>query len=644
MWKELRILVTHFFEFLDDLKVFIRQKSNCWDDLDDDSKLHVLQSKLTIFGVPHTLLSLKEKLADKVLLEEILRSHLTGDMIQKSFEYMLIELDDNKIPDTLPYYIERKLAIKNKLQRAIFQYQCSDIFLIENIEICELSILARKELTDLSGSQCDNITRRFILLENERDFQKILNNSNPAVPVHRIRKFGNDYCWVSTKGSAVLITAFLSDEFEEISEESLVCQNLKTFNSRPNVFCGSPGMGKTSLLSSIATKVRKLYPDRYVVFLTFDKLNQYLRFNDNQQTNEAIKEVVANLIAGNKTSLCKFLVLEMLKNDRNNFEIFMDGFDEILPMHVGATEKFLKRLLTSKNTRVHMTSRLHTRRKLEATAGVVCFDLTQFNLADQTKAIYQFWTVAKNIQPHQGLLKLIENILDSLRLQDLHNIKTIGCIPLHCNMIGLVYLEEALRYLQKPDDDYQIRNSTKSVFDLYAKFMDTKFEGVDTLTRKRIRIVHWVEALKLLFVGNSEAANWIQSLGTELNDVNPDQIYKVGILQPDCKEGRPVFLHKTFAEFLLADFVNEHLITNPNVDRNISSKFIFESILATTKIIEDDITPGNIEFLLVIFKQTKKSSGRSKCMLITIVYLFGASNYIFVTNISVSYCIIIFLT
>ncbi len=513
--------------------------------------------------------------------KKILNETYMADFFLKSFNKEDWDLGHSSIPKPLPYYISRKITQKRRLNPALFKHNCSDIFVFEGIEHHHLSILARPELTDTSSDQLRKITRRFILLDHPDDFNEITKIAKNNV--HRIKHEDGQFYWLSTTGSCQMITVFLTNDVEEISEISFIKDHLSTFNNRPIAICSSPGMGKSVLLANLENQLKMFYPKRITMFLQLRSLIPKLSSFVTEISWDNIKQLLTSSTLISQVG--KYILLDFLHSKDLIFEIFLDGFDEISCEHLQLAKQFLKCLMTCPNIRTYITSRPHMQNEIENTLEVVSLDILPFNEEHQVNFLREYWTLEQKNTNCEKLSRFAMTVLVSLEFinQSTSSEIEFAGIPLQCYMLAQVYSNQAKMYCNRENFNFQ---ATNSLYNLYNKFMNYRFQNIKENEKQVIKIYHWKEALILLFPDNQVATEIIQLLASRLGseDTPWGKVFAVGILEYESK--KPNFVHRTFAEYLLAEFIVEELLINEIVDINISMTFIIEYVFcldASTK-------------------------------------------------------------
>ncbi len=141
---------------------------------------------------------------------------------------------------------------------------------------------------------------------------------------------------------------------------------------------------------------------------------------------------------------------------------------------------------------------------------------------------------------------------------------------------------------QNLSDNFRFRNLAKSLFELYTRFMDFKFQNVEDQENGLVKTVHWNASINLLYPNSDEAFKICEKCFHKLdeNTVPWEKVFSVGILESKNPKKDLMFVHGTFAEYLLTEFVVK------NFEDSTLAKFIYDDLLATKHIKYGTILTG----------------------------------------------------
>ncbi|CAL8138565.1 unnamed protein product [Orchesella dallaii] len=250
----------------------------------------------------------------------------------------------NSVPPPLEYYIPRKAICRWNLDPALFNKNIQDVFVIQGIQLYELSGLAKGHGSDLSGNQTETVTSRFILLEYERDFDRICQISTH--PVHLLKYNCSRFIWVKTFGNISNLHDFINTREDSIvlNEETLLdaCLNKNT----PVCIVDTPGMGKTVLLATMAHNIMIRHPNKLVCFFVLREFVQ--EFQKRSKTKPDLDTLVTTIVEQTcESDFGKQIVQHLLKSNEQTVELIFDGFDEVLCTQSKICKEILENRLCS---------------------------------------------------------------------------------------------------------------------------------------------------------------------------------------------------------------------------------------------------------------------------------------------------------
>lgn len=286
-----------------------------WNDLDNKTKEKVLNCRIQFLNRIITFGECIE-LLDESRQISFLDEHMNQESLRKILSDDVTLLVQNIVPEVPEYYIPRTVIIRRRLDPKIFQETVSDIFVILDITLPEISKLAHFEKWDCSSAQKRHPSVRFIQLELVSHFGRIA-KSAINTPVHLIRKVNDDYIWMRTHGNLRLIQAFVHHEQESVSEAECLTDHP---NNDAICFAEHPGMGKSLLLASLCSSV--LEKNEIAFYFSLPDLIRNWQ-TDAKSTSEIIINSVTNCDFG--AGFVRFL----LETENNTVYVFVDGFDEV---------------------------------------------------------------------------------------------------------------------------------------------------------------------------------------------------------------------------------------------------------------------------------------------------------------------------
>ena len=344
-----------------------------------------------------------------------------------------------------------------------------------------------------------------------REDYEALCKDNPAGNVH----------WLSPVGSGTLVwcnsqqsTSELRQHFDEaspqrhgsFSEQDLVANKGE---NKVTVISDVAGMGKSTVMTSIAAEMKRSYPDSWIIRVDLNDCTKALSCElERQKSNKP------SFSSNNPSRAVEFLVneligsLENLKTEalleQSRFQfglrnqkviVLLDGFDEICPDYKRIGLDLLKALKNANLQRLVVTTRPAYKRVLEDNLGVLALELKPLTKQQRKDCLTKSWLQRLPKQPN-GVLVRRANIYasDLLELFDRAtktwaDKRAFSSIPLHIMMLGEVYFSnQSLRESGWQDCQEFIHSDqvgpkprlpkNLDVSDLYEGFLETKFFNI----------------------------------------------------------------------------------------------------------------------------------------------------------------------
>ena len=264
----------------------------------------------------------------------------------------------------------------------------------------------------------------------------------------------------------------------------------------------------------------------------------------------------------------------------------MDGFDEVCPFYKETVISLLQALRQTAVEHLWVTTRPHLREELEP-----------FSERDQVEFLTKFWCLKDwFIEPHkkeeelQGnklemyAEHLIKKLATSIRDKD----KEFTGIPLQTRLLAEAFDEEVKKFYLSAESMPELPFSL-DLLDLYRRFIERKYDinqmekfqvpvnnafAIEQRERdlKDISEDHHLLALKVLFTEDQMALFESNSHCS----FSAEQLTRIGIVQIS-DEGKPHFIHRTFAEYCVADCLVNRLTEGNNTSEQ-GQNFILKDL------------------------------------------------------------------
>lgn len=257
-------------------------------------------------------------------------------------------------------------------------------------------------------------------------------------------------------------------------------------------------------------------------------------------------------------------------------QIFVDGFDEIVPDYGQQIFNFLKILSTTRAQKIYIATRTSSVFQLEIELNISPYHLDAFSFDDQVSFISSYWKAeVGSLMPEQNDNPSISKSITANKLRHLAEklilefnerilseqvSKFIG-VPLQAQMLADIYLPDVVKDKDISFADKEILNM--DTYDLYSRFIAEKYSrylsrfvdpsvpgiGSSIAHLKRLYSDQH-ERLALQDVFPLHAAYVLQTQ----NEKDFSFISGIGIVY-FSSDGSRKFVHRTFSEFLVGVFL-----------------------------------------------------------------------------------------
>ncbi len=533
----------------------IEDDDNKLKDLTSESQKKILETEITLFGKKRKLTSLTTDAS-----KDDLYLAIDGDALTT-----LINGDSNVIGSEHKYdfdtYIDipRTLTYQTKIDKKCLKENKNDLFAISGIEKSDFFQLVPKkekirEFIEKDPNEKDHI--RFIILDNHRDIKEDFDQLCRDHKKHNIHLLENKDSvleWKQSHGSLFNLRRFILDTGSQTKK-------IKDLTNLA-IIAGEAGMGKSTILTTYSMSKDFLWSIRI-------NLKDYQTDIDKANFDDlsGIMKFLSNVIdpASSKTSLIKNLLQYCLKQ-QGQVTLLLDGYDEIKDHSQKKVELLLRTLKTTQG-KVLITTRSYARSELEDALGIFAYSLNPFCEEEQKEFLKSFWIERLNVKEAtqenkiDAFTKQLLNYFHELNLMKKENL--VG-IVLQARMVAEIFQDKCKEYLEHEQfNSYDFRIS--NISDLYEKFVEYQYERYlkekieisgklsegsrISLTRSYTK-AYGNLALKSLFSEDQiqELLRKERFLGEELQDI--------GLVKTLKNHGTADFLHPTYAEYFVADFL-----------------------------------------------------------------------------------------
>jgi hypothetical protein len=394
-----------------------------------------------------------------------------------------------------------------------------------------------------------------------------------------------------------------------------------------------PGMGKSTLLTHLAKETRQCHNDVWIVRVNINNHTSILHDIKSNGLEEegAIKLLTeAAQIKESESVQLEKKLFNYIYNSTGNMVILIDGVDEVSPHYTEEVAKIVRILSKTKIRKIWVTSRNSVKRQLEEEFQCQSYSLLPFSAEDQKSFLVKFWNQKYSDTKQDFIESLATRVVELSFKQLCDKEKHFLGIPLQSLLLAEGF-EENLKQCSTSNTIELPENI--NLFMLYNLYVNKKWDIYLTdkkiSDRTNVNVLTDDEALYDIFIDNHKAAALIAILSThQIKKFNDKDILKkvsdflqkidqglekTGIIT-DIIEGRPVFLHRTFAEHFVARrlcdnfldsqvFMRDHLfesgfgVVRSMMDRILADKFpLHEAVLN-----------ADIQHAAELLKKTKES-------------------------------------
>jgi ankyrin repeat protein len=375
-------------------------------------------------------------------------------------------------------------------------------------------------------------------------------------------------------------------------------------NERTVLVVDEPGMGKSCTTTQVARHTKLADPSSWVVRINWNDHTRKLQ-EINTETfdfDSLVAFLCSSACTESKYTDTNSSLLEQALQYSGNVTVLMDGFDEISPIHADKAAVILSELMKTKVERVWVTSRPVQQEKLEKELSVTAYGMRKLSLISQEDMLIVLWR-SKADGGEERKHKLFAFINDLLKdLNDLfYDDNFTGC-PLYVTMIATVCEKDVDTCLDSKD---WIPPKIDLV-DLYENFVERKLHIYLTEKQKADTSNSCVqddhEDLKHIYLDTFEKCalvailplSMLKSLHNKQIEAEIDTFLrrvqagkdKRGVVM-DVIEGKPYFVHRTFAEYFTARWFSRNFKSNRSVLERILFdpeygfvRYMFDRILA----------------------------------------------------------------
>jgi len=430
------------------------------------------------------------------------------------------------------------------------------------------------------------------LVSTEQEFQQLC-QMNPNSIVHWVeRDRSGNFLWQQSQGRLETVRRYIDTQSSHIHTADDLDKLLEQAqHQRVMLISDTAGMGKSTVLTHLSKQIKQNFPAKWVVRIDLNDHTDALNALKQEQIG---KEKAIEFMSEKLLKLKPGLELELFKQccekkQKVRIVIMLDGFDEISPFYKETVIDLVQGLRLTAVEQLWVTTRPHLREELEDKLQQLSYTLEHFSENNQVEFLTKFWSLKdwftepndNEEEKEKNKLeiyaeKLIKKLSKSISDKD----RQFTGIPLQTRMLAEAFDEEVRIFYRsnkfKPEISYKL-----DLYGLYKRFIQRKYDifqeeklqvsvnkaaAIDQRERdlKSVRFDHQLLALKVLF--NEKQVALFQN--SKESSLSAEQSTRIGIVQINC-EGKPHFIHRTFAEYYVADCLVNSLTEGKNTSEQV---------------------------------------------------------------------------
>jgi ankyrin repeat protein len=437
-----------------------------------------------------------------------------------------------------------------------------------------------------------------LVASTEQEFRQLC-QQNPTSNVHWLENDkSGELIWQQSQGNLKTLRKYVDGQkFKSYAPRDLDNLLQQAKHKRVMLIADKAGMGKSTVLTHLSKRILELFPDHWFVRIN---LNSYTDLWEVQKERKMERGDVLEFLSKEVLNLKSYLEEELFKknfegNEVNKVVVMVDGFDEICPGYKKTVIDMLQILKQTSVAQLWVTTRPHLKEELEDNLQQLSYTLQPFSEVEQVELLRKLWLQTSNIKTmDQDRLKiyavtLIRHLAQSVKDKD----KEFTGIPLQIDMLAKAFEEDFTSFYLSQKSEPELLHKLDLLV-LYRRFTDGKYNiyckekyktpAASNMAVKEqqkryfecIESEHQVLALKALFTEDQVAL-------LQIDDDSPfsdEELARIGIAQRN-NEGKLHFIHCTFAEYYVAQFVikrlNKKTKPHPQMQEFLVSKVLLQT-------------------------------------------------------------------
>jgi hypothetical protein len=449
-------------------------------------------------------------------------------------------------------------------------------------------------------SDKDVLEKHVYLASTEQEFKQLCQlypNSN----VHWLEKDkSGNLVWQQSQGSLETVRKYIETKVPHTYTATDLDKLLEQAQrQRVMLISDTAGMGKSTVLTHLSRKVNQNFPANWVVNIDLNDITGTLKVLKQEQIDkekaiEFVSQTVLKLEPGFEAEIFKQCCE---RKQKIRIILMLDGFDKISPFYKDTVIELLQALRQTAVEQLWVTTRPHLRNELEDKLQQLSYTLEPFSEENQIEFLTKFWSLKDwftetNNKEQEGSKekfgifaeKLIKELAKSISDKE----REFTGIPLQIRMLAEAFDKKVKTFCQSFESMSELPLEI-DLLGLYERFIERKYDiyqggnlqlslnnAAEIAIRehhlKTLREDHQLLALGVLFTEEQ-----VTQLETKRHcSYSDEELSRIGIVQVS-EEGKLLFIHRTFAEYLVADWLVNRL-TEGNTTSEQVQTFLLKDI------------------------------------------------------------------
>ena len=420
------------------------------------------------------------------------------------------------------------------------------------------------------------------LTKTEQEFEQCC-KMNQKSNVHWLEQDkSGKLLWQKSQGSLEKLHEYIDTESSRTyAADDLDMLLEQAQHQRVILISDTAGVGKSTVLTHLSKEIKQKFPARWLVRIDLNDHTDALQTLKQKQIDkeEAIDFVLMKVLKLNSDLEVELFKQSCEQEQNLRVIIMIDGFDEICPLYKETVIDLVQALRQTALEQLWITTRPHLRRELEDRLQQLSYTIEPFPEENQVEFLTKFWslrdwfTEMNNKEKEESKKKLeiyAEELIKKLSLSISDEDKEFTSFPLECRTLAEEFDEEVEAFCQSAESVPQLPFKL-DLLGLYRRFIETKYDiyqeeklqvqANNIIAREqRERDLKCMTAdLQLLALKEMFSEEQVTLLQNYSRcTFSAEELARIGVAEVNY-EGKLHFIHRTLAEYYVANFFVNHL-------------------------------------------------------------------------------------